>query len=405
MNPSGAAPAGFPARELPELRLGLGALERNVGLMGDWCREQGVELAPHIKTTMTRPIVERQMAAGAWGVTVATARQAGIALGWGLRRIVIANEVIHGPDLALVRHWLDSIPAAAADADPDPDPDLGPGPGLEVFCFVDSAEGLDLARSAMHGARNPLRVLVDVGTPGGRTGVRDADAALALGKAVAEIPSGLLLAGVAGYEGVRPNRRDAATVADIDAHCRQAAEVFRGLAPLVRTGQPVFSMGGSAFPDRAVAAHREILGQHGGQEPVFVLRSGCYVTHDHGTYEQVSPFPGLEAALTVRAVVLSTPEPGRVVIGAGKRELPYDAGLPVLISARGPQGQPRPAASATATQIFDHHLILTDAHGLQVGDEVDLGISHPCSAFDKWPDITVVGHDGPTGEVWHPQFR
>ncbi|WP_405682015.1 amino acid deaminase [Streptomyces sp. NBC_00057] len=387
MNHNGTAPAGVPAPELPELRLSLGALERNVGLMADWCREQGVELAPHIKTTMTRAIVERQMAAGAWGVTVATVRQAGIALGWGFHRIVIANEVIHAPDLALVRHWLDSMPE------------------LELFCFVDSAIGLDLAGSAMDGARNPLRMLIDVGAPGGRTGVREADAAYALGKTVAEAPSGLLLAGVAGYEGIQPNRRDTATVTDVDVHCRLAAKVFRSLTPLFRTEQPVFSMGGSAFPDRVVTAHQEIHDQHGGQEPVFVLRSGCYVTHDHGTYAHVSPFPGLEAALTVRAAVLSTPEPGRAIVGAGKRELPYDAGLPVLISAHGPQGQPRPAASATATQIFDHHLILTDAHDLHVGDEVDLGISHPCAAFDKWPDITVVDHEGPTREVWHPQFR
>lgn len=140
--------------------------------------------------------------------------------------------------------------------------------------------------------------------------------------------------------------------------------MFHSLAPLIRSERPVFSMGGSAFPDRAVAAHREAAGQHGGSGAVFVLRSGCYVTHDHGTYEHVSPFPGLEAALTVRAVVLSAPEPGRVVIGAGKRELPYDAGLPVLIGARAPQGEPRSAATGTAAQIFDHHLVLTDAHGL-----------------------------------------
>ncbi|MEU2794368.1 alanine racemase [Streptomyces sp. NPDC007100] len=387
MNQPYAAFAHLPTPDLPQLRLGLRALEHNVRLMADWCRERGVELAPHIKTTMTRPVVERQMAAGAWGVTVATVRQAGIALEWGLRRIVIANEVVHGPGLALVRQWLDALP------------------GLELFCFVDSAAGAGLARSAMDGATNPLRVLVDVGAPGGRTGVREAEAAYALGKAVAEAPSGLLLAGVAGYEGIRPNRRDAETVAGVDRHCRQAAKVFHGLAPLIQAERPVFSMGGSAFPDRAVAAHQEAAGQLGGSDAVFVLRSGCYVTHDHGTYEHVSPFPGLEAALTVRAVVLSAPEPGLVVVGAGKRELPYDAGLPVLVGARDPQGEPRPAATGTAAQIFDHHLVLSDAHGLYVGDEVDLGISHPCSAFDKWPDITVVDHEGAAPQVWHPRFR
>ncbi|MFE2094021.1 hypothetical protein [Streptomyces sp. NPDC059460] len=42
---------------------------------------------------------------------------------------------------------------------------------------------------------------------------------------------------------------------------------------------------------------------------------------------------------------------------------------------------------------------------MHVGDEVDLGISHPCSAFDRWPDITVVDSQGHTLDVWHPRFR
>ncbi|MDQ8703888.1 alanine racemase [Streptomyces sp. LHD-70] len=387
MNHDGATPTGLPARELPALRLSLPALEHNVRLMAEWCRKQKVELCPHIKTTMTRPIVDRQMAAGAWGVTVATVRQAEIALGWGLRRLIIANQVIHRSDLTVVRRWLDQDPE------------------LELYCFVDSSTGLDLARSAMDGVRNPLRVLIDVGAQGGRTGVRDIAAAYELGVDVAKASPGLLLAGVAGYEGIRPNRRDAATTADVDAHCRSAIEAFQKLTPVLQTERPLFSMGGSAFPDRVVHSLRELLEGTDGRPVVPVLRSGCYVTHDHGTYEHVSPLPGLRAALTVRTVVLSTPEPGRAVVGAGKRELPYDAGLPVLIGAHDAQGAPRPAAKATATQIFDHHLVLTDTHGLQVGDEVDLGISHPCSAFDRWPDLGVVDTEGRLLGVWHPQFR
>ncbi|MEU6011768.1 alanine racemase [Streptomyces sp. NPDC047453] len=374
------------AREMPDLRLSLRALEHNVQLMADWCRDQGVELCPHIKTTMTRPVVERQMAAGAWGVTVATVRQGGIAMSWGARRILIANEVIHRPDLALMRRWLEETPE------------------LELYCFVDSMAGLSLARSAMEGVHSPLRLLVDVGAEGGRTGVREAAAAHELAVAAQESP-GILLAGVAGYEGIRPNRRDAATIAEVDAHCRKTVDLFRSLTSLFHTTQPIFSMGGSAFPDRVVHALSELAERSGTVPMVPVLRSGCYVTHDHGTYENVSPLPGLRAALTVRAVVLSAPEPGRIVVGAGKRELPYDAGLPILVGSRDAQGVPQAAAQATADHIYDHHLVFTGAHGLKVGDEVDLGISHPCSAFDRWPDITVVDDGGHTQDVWHPQFR
>lgn len=376
-----ASPGG-PA-SLPELRLSLPALRHNVELMATWCRDRGVELSPHIKTTMTRPIVERQMRAGAWGVTVATVRQAALALEWGTRRILIANEVIHRPDLEQLRGWLDADPT------------------LELYLLVDSTAGLSLAGSVMRGAVNRLRVLVDVGTPGGRTGVRAVSAAADLARECEHTP-GIALAGVAGYEGVRPNRRDADVVAQVDEHCRETVAAFRAVSPWIRAERPVFSMGGSAFPDRVVEAVADLPDR--GARVIPVLRSGCYVTHDHGTYAEVSPVPGLRAALTVRAVVLSAPEPGRIVVGAGKRELPYDAGLPVLVSATDARGVPRPAARATATQIYDHHLVLTDAEGLDVGDVVDLGISHPCSAFDRWPDITVV-EDGRARDVWHPQFR
>ncbi|MET9657591.1 alanine racemase [Streptomyces sp. NPDC006510] len=386
MDHDDTAPTVCGVPELPQLRIDVRALEHNVRLMADWCRDRAVELCPHIKTTMTRPIVERQMAAGAWGVTVATARQCGIALGWGVRRVIIANEVIHHSDLVLLRRWLDETP------------------GLELYCFVDSMVGVGLARQVMEGTRNPLRVLIDVGTQGGRTGTRESAAAYDLATACQASP-GILLAGVAGYEGIRPNRRDALTIADVDAHCRNAVSLFRSLAPLFEIVLPIVSMGGSAFPDRVVDALSDLAGPSGFPPMVPVLRSGCYVTHDHGTYAHVSPLPELRPALTVRAVVLSAPEPGQVVVGAGKRELPYDAGLPVLIGSRDAQGAPRPGARATAADIYDHHLVLSDAHGLNVGDQVDLGISHPCSAFDRWPDINVVDGEGHVQDVWHPRFR
>ncbi|GAA0398197.1 alanine racemase [Streptomyces luteireticuli] len=372
---------------LPELRLDLSALENNIRLMARWSHEHGVELSPHIKTTMTRPIVDLQMAAGAWGVTVATTRQAGIALGWGIRRILIANQVIHGTDLARIRKWLRETP------------------DLELYCFIDSMAGLARAQVAMGQARNPLRLLIDVGAGQGRTGVRKPSEARVLAEAAAQGPAGAVLAGVAGYEGIRPNNREAATTEAVDAHCRTTVGIFHDLVPFFRTERPLLSMGGSAFPDRAVAAIDELRRRHPDIALLPVVRSGCYVTHDHGTYEQVSPVPGLRPALTVRAVVLSTPEPGHAVVGAGRRELPYDAGLPVLVGVRGPYGMRLEASQAVAARIYDHHLVLTGVQALQVGDVVDLGISHPCSAFDRWPSLVVVDDEECPLEVWHPQFH
>ena len=360
---------------LPQLRLDLTALDHNIALLADWCREQRVVLAPHVKTTMTRPIVERQLAAGAWGVTVATVAQAAILRDWGVDRILVANQVVQPAELARVRSW------------------LGTDASLDLCCLVDSLAGVEIATRAFAGASRPLPVMVDVGTPAGRTGVRTVTEALEVARACVAAP-GLLLAGISAYEGVRPNTRDAATLALVDEHCRMTVDVLDRLRPLLESSRPILTVGGSAFPDRALLAAAGTAGLDGVE---VVVRSGCYVTHDHGTYAEVSPFPGLRPALSVRTVVLSTPEPGLAVLAGGKRELPHDAGLPVLLATRG--------ASGTAARIYDHHLVLEAASGLAVGDVVDLGISHPCSAFDRWPDVTVVDSEGRVVETWHPRFH
>ncbi|RNL52977.1 alanine racemase [Arthrobacter oryzae] len=368
----------------PQLRLDRAALESNIRVMARWCRERGVELAPHVKTTMSEPIIARQLAAGATGVTVATVDQVAAALGWGHRNVLVANEIVDRLGLTRVRAWL------LQDA------------GREIRCFVDSAAGVAAAAEIFDAhAGAVLEVLIDVGTPGGRTGVRTLDEALALAERVRAAP-GLRLVGVAGYEGVVPNSREKSTVAAVDRHCRLVRDVYLAAASFFETPAPVYSMGGSAFPDRVV----EVLP---GEDQVpgtrVLLRSGCYVTHDHGTYAGVSQVSGLTPALTVRGAVLSVPEEGMAVVGAGKRDLPYDAGLPVFLAARTADGDVKPGATAVVRSLFDHHAVLTGAGGLDVGDTVDFGISHPCSAFDRWPDYVVTDGDGNDVDVWHTDFH
>ncbi|RKR30488.1 alanine racemase [Arthrobacter oryzae] len=367
----------------PQLRLNSVALENNIRVMAVWCRERGVDLAPHVKTTMSAPIIERQLAAGAVGLTVATVDQVASVLAWGHDRVLVANEIVDTFGLLRIRAWLEE----------DPD--------REIRCFVDSEAGIKAAAAAFDGGPVALEVLIDVGTPGGRTGVRSVREGLHLAGLVQATP-GVKLAGVAGYEGVVPNSRAEDTVAAVDRHCRLVRDVYLETAQFFETAAPIYSMGGSAFPDRVV----EFL-PGGGQVPGTrtILRSGCYVTHDHGTYAAVSPVPGLIPALSVRAVVLSIPEEGIAVVGAGKRDLPYDAGLPTLLSARTADGHTKHGATAAVRNLFDHHAVLTGVTALEVTDTVDLGISHPCSAFDRWPEYVVTDGGGQGIDVWRTDFR
>lgn len=367
----------------PQLRLDVDAVDHNIRVMAGWCAAHRVALAPHVKTTMSAPVIERQMTAGAVGVTVATVDQVATVLGWGHKRVYVANEVVDRSALSRLRCWLDQDPAT------------------QISCWVDSAEGVAAAQEIFGTAARALEVLLDVGTPDGRTGTRDDREARRLAELVGSAP-GIRLIGVAGFEGVVPSSRDRDTVTRVDDHCRRVRDVYIACADLFDTATPVFSMGGSAFPDRVVKflpSDEDVPGT------VRILRSGCYVTHDHGTYAEISPIRGLVAALTVRAVVLSVPEAGTAVVGAGKRDLPYDVGLPTLLSARSASGTEKPDCAGIVRTLYDHHTVLTGSTGLDVTDVVEIGISHPCAAFDRWESYLVTNGDGDEIGLWRTDFR
>ncbi|TMG87815.1 MAG: hypothetical protein E6H76_11120, partial [Betaproteobacteria bacterium] len=54
------------------------AIAHNHAWMRDFTASTGVLLAPHGKTTMAPQIFAQQLAAGAWGITVANVQQLGI---------------------------------------------------------------------------------------------------------------------------------------------------------------------------------------------------------------------------------------------------------------------------------------------------------------------------------------
>jgi D-serine deaminase-like pyridoxal phosphate-dependent protein len=339
------------------------AVDRNIATIAAYAQRHGLALAPHGKTTMAPTLWRAQLAAGAWGITVATADQARVCREFGVPRVLVANQLLDPAALA----W------AAAETDA----------GFDLYFQVDSLEGV-AAAAATHGSR-PLQVLVEIGYQGGRTGCRTAPAALAVARAVAASPR-LALAGVTGYEGGLPDT--AAVAAFLDLLRTAAVELADLLPPSV-----IVSAGGSAWFD--VVATRLPGDWLPGRQVVPVLRSGAYVTHDDGYYREHTPFTrvrgegGLVAALELWAQVISAPEPGMAIAGMGKRDAPFDEGLPVPHAVRRPSGSVSPADGLTVTRLMDQHAFLAGA-GVAPGDLVRFGISHPCTAFDKWRAIPLV---------------
>jgi D-serine deaminase-like pyridoxal phosphate-dependent protein len=230
------------------------------------------------------------------------------------------------------------------------------------------------------GVAAPLPVLVELGET--RAGCRTDEQALAVADAVAAAPR-LVLAGVEGYEGTLGADREPETLAAVDAfldRMRAFAETLDARGAFDGLDEVVVTAGGSIFFDRVAERLRPALSR-----PVrVVVRAGSYVTHDDGLYAGATPLGELRPALELWARVLSCPEPGLAIAGFGKRDAPYDIGLPVV----------RSHAGVTVTALNDQHAYLSDAGGvLAVGDIVVCGISHPCTAFDKWPLIGLVDDD------------
>ncbi|MGC5036846.1 amino acid deaminase [Streptomyces sp. DT190] len=364
----------------PVLALSAERLEHNLRLMETYAARHGLAFAPHGKTSMAPQLFRRQIEHGAWGITLAVPHQVRVARAFGIRRVFLANELV---DAAALR-WI----AAELDADPD----------FRFVCYADSVRGVELMDAALRGAARPVDVVVELAAgEGARTGVRTEAECAAVADAVAATRT-LRLVGVAGYEGEVPKadtgrvtawlRRLVALAADFDRAGR-----FAGLDEIV------VSAGGSAWFDAVADVFAEIPEL---SAPVLkLLRSGAYVSHDDGHYRKLTPFnrvPGegaLEPAFRLWTQVVSRPSAEQAFVNAGKRDAAYDLDLPFAQVIRR-DGTERPATGVTVTALSDQHawLSTTPEADLEVGDWVGLGLSHPCTSFDKWQLIPVAEADG-----------
>ncbi|MGW0828234.1 amino acid deaminase [Streptomyces sp. NPDC002845] len=364
----------------PVLALSAERLEHNLALMETYAARHGLAFAPHGKTSMAPQLFRRQIEHGAWGITLAVPHQVRVAREFGVQRVFLANEVV---DEAALR-WVAG--------------ELAVDPSFRFVCYVDSVRGVELMDAALRGAARPLDVVVELAAgEGARTGVRTEAECASVADAVAAARA-LRLVGVAGYEGEVPEaspervhawlRRLVALAVDFDKAGR-----FAGVEEIV------VSAGGSAWFDAVADVFAEIPGL---SAPVLkLLRSGAYVSHDDGHYRKLTPFNRvpeegvLEPAFRLWAQVVSRPCADQAFVNAGKRDAAYDLDLPFAQVIRR-DGTERPATGVSVTALSDQHAWLrtTPEADLEVGDWLGMGLSHPCTSFDKWPLIPVAEADG-----------
>ncbi len=351
----------------------------NLVWMQNFIAEYGLKLAPHGKTTMTPALFKLQMQAGAWGITLATAHQVGVAYAHGVRRVLMANQLVGRENMAIISRLL-------VDRE------------FEFFCLVDSAAQAEQLGRFFAGRDQRLQVLLEVGVTGGRTGMRDKPQLEALLKQLERWPS-LALCGVEMYEGVLSEE------ADIRQFLARTVEVARKLQAEDRFECRPFLLSGAGSAWYDVVAE-EFKGAGFGTDAEVVLRPGCYLTHDAGVYEQAqrkilerNPVAarlrsGLLPALEVWAYVQSVPEPPKAIVALGKRDAAFDLGLPVPVVHFRP-GWAMPVKAAPhwhVAKMMDQHAYLEISEGddVRVGDMIGFGVSHPCLTFDKWRAVLML---------------
>ncbi|PAU78211.1 amino acid deaminase [Halomonas salipaludis] len=357
-------------------------LAHNLAWMQRFAEAHGARLAPHGKTTMAPALFRRQLEAGAWGITLATASQCRAAFVHGVRRLLMANQLVGEANMGIVAELIEG--------------------GADYYCVVDSVENVGQLGPFFAARGLELQVLIELGVTGGRCGCRDAIQVEALVAAIAEQPA-LRLVGVEGYEGMIAGGDE---VAAVRAYGERLVDTVRALhaSGVLACEAPIVTASGSKWFDLIAEAFDEAeLREH--YTPV--LRPGCYVVHDHKLYagamaDVKARHPHLEGelqpALEVFAHVQSLPEPGLAIIALGKRDIGHEPDLPLPLRLYPLASQPEAGmvpADVTAwhtTHIMDQHVFLAIPQDtpIAVGDVIAFGTSHPCLTFDKWRQLLLV---------------
>ena len=369
-------------------------LTNNIRWMQQFADLAGVQLAPHGKTGMLPALFLQQIAAGAWGMTLATVPQAMVAAVHGVKRILLANQLVGRAEMQQV---------AQMQRD-----------GIEFYCLLDSVENLQQLEMFFSSQGLTLNVLLEIGVAGGRSGVRSFAAAHELAQQVKR-STALKLAGVEFYEGVIKAPDQPLAIRQFVQSCIHFSLELQQ-QNLFASPKILLSGAGSAFYDLVAGAFAAAVLP---DDFIPLIRPGCYLFFDLGIYQQAQQdilqrsalacqVQGqLHNALEVWAYVLSRPEPGLAIIGLGKRDMAFDAGLPLVSqhfrpAIAGVQAaalSPKvPVAADPRMQIskmMDQHALLQlpPDCDLAVGDMLSFAGSHPCLTIDKWRYLAVLDDD------------
>ncbi|WDE99246.1 amino acid deaminase [Lentisphaera profundi] len=373
--------------QLPLMTINKSSLLNNCQWMQTYADLANVKLAPHGKTTMCPELFKLQVQQGAWGMTLATSYQVTTAYSHGIKKILMANQLVGKQNIASITDILQK----------DPD--------FEFYCLVDNRDNIDQLNSASTKLSRPLQVLIEIAPEHGRAGLRTKPDVIKLAQYIHSYAPNLQLAGIECYEGVIHCNNP---IPEVDKFLHFVAETSIEIDQLGLFGKDklILSGGGTVFFDRV----SDILGKVKlSLDYDLLIRPGCYLSHDSGIYEQfqkeltdrdpiAKKIDGtLESTIEVLSYIQSIPEPGLAILNIGKRDVSFDSGLPTPHKHFSISNKKLHQLDSNwlLNDLNDQHAFMAfpKEHKIQVGDIISCQVSHPCLTFDKWPQIALIDDD------------
>jgi len=345
------------ALDTPVLLVDLAVMAGNIEQIAAACRDAKMAWRPHTKGIKIPAIAHQALAAGAIGVTCAKLGEAEVMAAAGIRDILIANQIVGAPKIARL---------------------IGLQRHAEVKVLVDNADNAASLATAAGAAGVRLRVLIEVDTGMGRSGVAPGEPAIELARKIKALP-GLELAGVEGWEG---------HATEIENEAEKAATIQRAVGSLTATADAlrhagfsiaIVSCGGTGtfrFTTRLPGV-TEI--QAGGG----ILSDVRYRTKCHAD---------LPYSLTVLTTVISRPNERRIICDAGKKAMSSDAAIPLPLGVE---------SVRSVNLSAEHARVELDQpnHSLRVGDKLEFVVGYSDTTVHLHEEMIGI-RDGRAEIVW-----
>lgn len=360
----------FKKIDTPCLVIDLDKLKKNLYVMQDYAKQVGVAVRPHCKTHKCSRIAKLQIEAGAIGISAAKLSEAEQLIEQGIRNILITSPIVSEPKINRLARCLEKTP--------------------ELLVVLDNPQNAEALNQLGQALGQPIKVLIDLDSGIGRTGVHFNDA---LNFAhLLQKKSWLQVEGIQCYAGNLQHisnyqERKLTSLKTME----RASEIFRLLKPLFFEFHILTGSGTGTFDIDPEAS--EVTEIQPGSYTVMDVQYECI-----GSKEDPQHFNYFQNALTLLSTVISSNRKEHVTVDAGTKAIYFDPNYkPRLIS--------HPHLSYDWGGFGDEHGKITGSDLLPGnGELIEMVVPH-CDPTINLYDRFVMVQNNEVIDVWDIDLR